>query len=268
MQWELQNSTCVFASCLSLHSWDQVPLPTLPVLQILFWCNLFDASGVFWLFFQANLILIIILFDVSSVFWLFFQANLILVNHPHRPSLAKRVCRKVVVKHSIKSNQICPQKSSRIIYLKSGGGGFLATVANISNIGQLSWLNVLALNRLVGGYAYAYRPFQFWTRLSTFQDVSSRMGETYIANFVFLPRANRSTNGLPQARKILSATVWFRLQSVLRIWPLLDRWSANTFINKYFTPKMELWNGYNKKNIHDTIGSFLKICSSVLHFTL
>ena len=28
-------------------------------------------------------------FDVSSVFWLFFQANLILINHPHRPSLAK-----------------------------------------------------------------------------------------------------------------------------------------------------------------------------------
>ena len=50
-------------------------------------------------------------------------------------------------------------------------------------------------------------------------------------NFVFFPRANRSTgtNGLPQARKILSATVWFRLHSVLRIWPLLDRWSANTF---------------------------------------
>ena len=29
------------------------------------------------------------LFDVSSVFWLFFQANLILINHLHRPSLAK-----------------------------------------------------------------------------------------------------------------------------------------------------------------------------------
>ena len=30
-----------------------------------------------------------VLFRVSSVFWLFFQANLILINHPHRPSLAK-----------------------------------------------------------------------------------------------------------------------------------------------------------------------------------
>ena len=48
------------------------------------------------------------------------------------------------------------------------------------------------------GYAYAYRPSQFLIRLSTFQDVSSRMGETYIANFVFFPRANRSTNGLPR----------------------------------------------------------------------
>ena len=51
----------------------------------------------------------------------------------------------------------------------------------------------------------------------------------YVANFVFIPRANRSTNGLPQARKILSAMIWFRLHSVLRIWPLRDRWSANTF---------------------------------------
>ena len=35
------------------------------------------------------------LVDVSSktsVFWLFFQANLILINHPHRPSSAKSEC--------------------------------------------------------------------------------------------------------------------------------------------------------------------------------
>ena len=47
------------------------------------------------------------LVDVSSVFWLFFQANLILINHPRQTSLAKnewQVCRKVVIKHSI--NQI------------------------------------------------------------------------------------------------------------------------------------------------------------------
>ena len=63
------------------------PLPALPVLRVLFWCNLFDVS--------------------SSVFWLFFQANFILINHPHQPSLAKSewwVCRKVVVKHSINPN--------------------------------------------------------------------------------------------------------------------------------------------------------------------
>ena len=42
-----------------------------PVLRVLFWCNLFD---------------------VSSVFWLLFQANLILINHLHRPSLAKSEC--------------------------------------------------------------------------------------------------------------------------------------------------------------------------------
>ena len=36
---------------------------TLPVLRVLFWCNLFDVSSVFWLFFQGNLILIIILID-------------------------------------------------------------------------------------------------------------------------------------------------------------------------------------------------------------
>ena len=65
------------------------------------------------------------------------------------------------------------------------------------------------------------------TRPSSGQDCP--LSKTYIANFVFFPRANRSTNGLPQARKILSAMVWFRLHSVLRIWPLLDRWSANTF---------------------------------------
>ena len=28
-------------------------------------------------------------FDLSSVFWLFFQANRIIINHTHRPSLAK-----------------------------------------------------------------------------------------------------------------------------------------------------------------------------------
>ena len=113
---------------------------------------------------------------------------------------------------------------------RSGNSSWLGPGA-IRTISTFSVLTLIrqALNRLVGGYAYAYRPFQFWTRLSTFQDVSSRMGETYIANFVFLPRENRSTNGLPQARKILSATVWFRLQSVLRIWLLLDRWSVNTF---------------------------------------
>ena len=38
-------------------------LSTLPVLRVLFWCNLFDVSSVFWPFFQANLILIIILID-------------------------------------------------------------------------------------------------------------------------------------------------------------------------------------------------------------
>ena len=109
--------------------------------------------------------------------------------------------------------------------------------------GNSSWL---------GLYAYAYRPFQFWTRLSTFQDVSSRMGETYIANFLFLPRANRSTNGLPQARKILSATVWFRLQSVLRIWPLLDRWSANTFRcpgRKQGTRVIPLFSGHRHNSV-------------------
>ena len=115
---------------------------------------------------------------------------------------------------------------------RSGNSSWLGQPGAIRTISTFSVLTLIrqALKRLVGGYAYAYnRPIQFWTRLSTFQDVSSRMGETYIANFVFLPRANRSMNGLPQARKILSATVWFRLQSVLRIWPLLDRWSANTF---------------------------------------
>ena len=35
------------------------PLPALPVLQVLFWCNLFDVSSVFCLFFQANLIILI-----------------------------------------------------------------------------------------------------------------------------------------------------------------------------------------------------------------
>ena len=40
-----------------------IPLSTLPVLRVLFRCNLFDVSSVFWLFFQANLILIIILID-------------------------------------------------------------------------------------------------------------------------------------------------------------------------------------------------------------
>ena len=55
------------------------------------------------------------------------------------------------------------------------------------------------------------------------------MGAMYVANFVFVPRANRSTNDLPQARNILFAMVWLRLHSVLRIWPLRDRWSANTF---------------------------------------
>ena len=44
-------------------SWDPVPLSTLPVLRVLFRCNVFDVSSVFWLFFQANLILIIILID-------------------------------------------------------------------------------------------------------------------------------------------------------------------------------------------------------------
>ena len=39
------------------------PLSTLPVLRVLFRCNLFDVSSVFGLFFQANLILIIILID-------------------------------------------------------------------------------------------------------------------------------------------------------------------------------------------------------------
>ena len=38
-------------------------LSTLTVLRVLFRCNLFDVSSVFWLFFQANLILIIILID-------------------------------------------------------------------------------------------------------------------------------------------------------------------------------------------------------------
>ena len=36
------------------------PLSTLPVLRVLFRCNLFDVSSVFWLFFQANLIIILI----------------------------------------------------------------------------------------------------------------------------------------------------------------------------------------------------------------
>ena len=40
---------------------------TLPVLRVLFWCDLFDVSSVFWLFFQANLILIIILIDPVSL---------------------------------------------------------------------------------------------------------------------------------------------------------------------------------------------------------
>ena len=39
------------------------PLSTLPVLRVLFRCNLFDVSSVFWLFFQANLIIILILID-------------------------------------------------------------------------------------------------------------------------------------------------------------------------------------------------------------
>ena len=96
---------------------------------------------------------------------------------------------------------------------RSGNYSWLGQPGAIRTISTFSVLTLFrqALIRLVGGYAYAYRPSQFWTRLSTFQDASSRMGETYIANFVFFPRANRSTNGLPQARKILSATVWFRL---------------------------------------------------------
>ena len=86
---------------------------------------------------------------------------------------------------------------------RSGNSSWLGQPGAIRTISTFSVLTLIrqALNRLVGGYAYAYRPFQFWTRLSTFQDVSSRMSETYIANFVFLPRANRSTNGLPQVRK-------------------------------------------------------------------
>ena len=36
------------------------PLSTLPVLRVLFWCNPFDVSSVFWLFFQANLLIILI----------------------------------------------------------------------------------------------------------------------------------------------------------------------------------------------------------------
>ena len=55
-----------------------------PVLRVSFWCNLVY---------------------VSCVFWLFFQANLILINHPHWPNLAKSDCRKVVVKHSINPNK-------------------------------------------------------------------------------------------------------------------------------------------------------------------
>ena len=51
-------------------------LPTLLVLRVLFRCNLFDVSSVFWLSFQTNLMIILI----------------------------ERVCRKMVVKHSINSN--------------------------------------------------------------------------------------------------------------------------------------------------------------------
>ena len=58
------------------QSWSSLsrelsPLPTLPVLQVLFWCNIFGVSSVSWL--------------------LFFQANLIIINHHHRPSLVKSV---------------------------------------------------------------------------------------------------------------------------------------------------------------------------------
>ena len=48
-----------------------------------------------------------VIFLMYLVFWLFFQANLILLNHPHWPSLAKSewwMCRTVVVKHSINQN--------------------------------------------------------------------------------------------------------------------------------------------------------------------
>ena len=81
--WEKQ--LCLFPSM--QFPFMENPLPTLPVLRVLFRC---------------------ILLDVSSVFWLFFQSNLILINHLHRLSLAKSewwVCRKVVVSiQQIKSN--------------------------------------------------------------------------------------------------------------------------------------------------------------------
>ena len=42
-----------------------------------------SAPPVLWALSRCNS------FDVSNVFWLFFQANIILINHPRRPSLAK-----------------------------------------------------------------------------------------------------------------------------------------------------------------------------------
>ena len=49
-------------------------------LQFHFWSIFCGQKVNFkWLSYQADRPLV----DVSSVFWLFFQANLILINHPH-----------------------------------------------------------------------------------------------------------------------------------------------------------------------------------------
>ena len=115
------NNPACFRVCSSQswQCWEPSPLPTLPVLRVLFRC---------------------IMLDVSSVFWLFFQSNLILINHPHRLSLAKSEWWLVSVqkggrKHS--TNQI---KCRRLVSFKN------TSLCLLSELWSLPWVNMQSLS--------------------------------------------------------------------------------------------------------------------------
>ena len=52
------------------------------------------------------------------------------------------------------------------------------------------------------------------------------MGDMYVASFALLPWANMSIHGFSQSRKIMSAMVGFRFNSVLRMSPVILRYAT------------------------------------------